>query len=625
MKKFLVFVAIAIAAVACKKEEPIVPEVKLTSEATVTLPTVDANATVTFTTNVAWKAALKEASDWLAVSPPSGEAGSGTVKLMANDNATNENRTAVLVITAETASVEVTITQLQKDALVLSGEKSYEIPAEGGSVEIEVGHNIPVEVSANVDWVTTTKAMETTKFTLVVAPNTDLAAREAKVTVAGGEFSEEIIITQAGFVPAFAIEPVENMIVDVNGGTKTYKVTANCEYTFGPDADWVTMTDNGDGTYTFSVAGGYNEPSNRTCYVWLNIGYDAVGGEDGGPDGTNDYTYFTITQTGTAKTAWAKNLTSDYSGVTLGLTARLAYKDDMILLATETQVHAINAVDGSYIQSVALPEGFTPHSLVNDNAGNVLVAARAAYVAKENETDPDPVQPDFVVYKVSSLSDISTPTPIASYNVGNIWGAVIGNLRVNGDVNGDAVIAAFCGTTNYAVLWEVKGGVVADPKAVALPQRNIWQPENGFVMPLGTTLADGLMYNGYGGNYSYAYCADASVAEPTFTEVFPGFSTWELGPSAASVVEMGGKKYMACFEHTFFPGWAIASKFYVLDITAPTTPAYYYIGHGILSGQDIAGAAYAGDIMMRAGNNALELYIVDDAQGWLEKVTIPVK
>ncbi len=648
--------ALAVAAFACTPEEEakVTPEVKLNSEAAVTVPVGGEEVTVTFTSNVAWTAALKEAAEWCVVATTSGEAGEGAVKLMVDSNTTNDNRVAVLVITAETATAEVTITQLQKDALVLNGTKKFEIPAAGGTVEFEVSANIAVTVTSDSDFVTETpaaKGMETVNHSWTVAPNTSLEARPAKLTVKGGEFTEEIVIEQAGFVPEFAWATEDALDFTGEGGTATVTVTANCEYTFVADegVEWLTIADNEDGTYTLTVASGYDDPSNRACNVWLTIGYDAEGAEEGGPDGTNDYKYFEVSQKGTATTVWSKNVPVDYTAITLGMSSRLAYSNGALLLATGTGVHAINPADGAYVQAATLPAGiFTTGemTMASDNAGNVLIADIVDFANPlEDATEETPaVYADFVLYKTSSLT--GTPEEFGRYNVGNIYGAHLGHIRINGNLDEDAVIVAFCGTTNYAVAWEVVAGEVKEPYAFPLPQRDIWNCRDGFVMPLGTKLSDGLYYNGYGSSYAYAYCADPTAVDydiedstpdtganedltaaiaAAWTDVYPAITTWELTPCAASLVEMGGKKYMACLEATYFPYWAIGTAFYVLDVTDPTAPTRFYTGHRLYNGQDLSGAKYAGDILMQAGDNALILYATDNAQGIVEKINVPVK
>ena len=123
MKKIALMLAIAAAAIACKPEEQITPEVTVNSDAAaLVIEQEGGEVLIDFDANVEWTAAFKGAADWCTLSPASGAAGPNKVKVIAVENETNDNRTVTVVITAQTAVKEVVVTQLQKDALVISGE-----------------------------------------------------------------------------------------------------------------------------------------------------------------------------------------------------------------------------------------------------------------------------------------------------------------------------------------------------------------------------------------------------------------------------------------------------------------------------------------------------------------------
>lgn len=205
MKKIALMLMAAIAVIACNPQEEIVPEIKVTTT-DFTLPlagTEDMSFKVQFTTNVAWTAALKEASEWCTITPSSGEAGDASVTVIALANPTKENRTAVLVLTAGTAVEEVTLTQLQTDAYELV-ESSATVGAEGGEYALKVMTNVDytVVVPEDVNWVTvaSTKAYAESTTTLNVAAFDELdATRSATLTVkAEGLEDLTFTLTQEG-------------------------------------------------------------------------------------------------------------------------------------------------------------------------------------------------------------------------------------------------------------------------------------------------------------------------------------------------------------------------------------------------------------------------------------------
>lgn len=205
MKKIALMLMAAIAVIACNPQDEIVPEIKVTTT-DFTLPlagTEDMSFKVQFTTNVAWTAALKEASEWCTITPSSGEAGDASVTVIALANPTKENRTAVLVITAGTAVEEVTLTQLQTDAYELV-ESSATVGAEGGEYALKVMTNVDytVVVPEDVNWITvaSTKAYAESTTTLNVAAFDELdATRSATLTVkAEGLEDLTFTLTQEG-------------------------------------------------------------------------------------------------------------------------------------------------------------------------------------------------------------------------------------------------------------------------------------------------------------------------------------------------------------------------------------------------------------------------------------------
>ncbi len=605
--------AIAIAAIACKPEETETPSVTVTStEETLVIEADGGSAEVTFDANVDWTAAFEGTTDW-RVSPASGAAGTGkSVKVIAGENKTDDDIKVVLVIKGQTAEAKVTVTQLAKDA-IRPVENEAEVPAKGGELKIAVQHNVEVTATPNVDWITVaeSKAMETSELVFNVAKNEGPESRTGTILLANGAFETEVTVTQQA--PAMEIDPAESKTFDGNGGSFEVTVTANVDYTVDPDVDWITVSNTGD-KYTFTVASGYNEPSDRTGYIWFYGDGKTLDTEGKVVDLAG---YIPVTQTGTATVLWSKE-TKDYSGFTLGASARLAVKDNMLIVSTGTEVHVLNAETGAYMQKVNLPEGFTPHSIVNDDAGNVLVAADAAWQGK------------LTIFKLSSLNDIANPTPFIVYDNVDIYSATLTGIRVTGDVNKEAVVTAYGKTLSipvYYVAWEVTGGVAGSAIFGSTNEARVspaWGQGAGYICPAGSKLSDGVYYNAYIANngYKHEYCADPAGAK-TWVEAYTAVSTWESGPAAASVAKVNGKTYMACLEYTFFNYSATYS--YVLDITAPATPALYYRAANLHLGLSALAGSAGGDIVMVAGDNCLKVYAIDNGQGVIVAVNVPVK
>lgn len=214
MKKIALFLMAAFAVIACEEKENFVPHLDF-PPTEVTIPTagtenLEAPVTVKFTANAAWTATLKGegVAEWLSISPKSGQAGDAAIKLDAVANTAKENRAATLEITVEGLEpVVVNVTQLQKNAIDVTAEASYTISFKGGSVEVEVGHNVDYTYEVVYDteepWLVETKAYATDKLTFTAGEQeANAAARTASLYVYSELGVVDVItITQEAWSP----------------------------------------------------------------------------------------------------------------------------------------------------------------------------------------------------------------------------------------------------------------------------------------------------------------------------------------------------------------------------------------------------------------------------------------
>ena len=190
MKKIaLMLMAACFAVVAC--EEEFVPHADF-PPTQVTIPAVGTDevpVAFDFSANAAWTATLvgENVVEWLSISPKKGEAGDASIKFTATANTDKENRTATLEITvAGLEPIQVPVVQLQKNAIDVNAEDAYTVSFRGGSVEIEVGHNVDYTYEVSGEWLAEvkSKAYTTDKLTFS-APEQEVnaPARTATVTV----------------------------------------------------------------------------------------------------------------------------------------------------------------------------------------------------------------------------------------------------------------------------------------------------------------------------------------------------------------------------------------------------------------------------------------------------------
>lgn len=234
------------------------------------------SAIIRFTANAPWKATADQ--EWCTVSPASGKAGTVEVSVTASANAGYDERNAKVVIESGTAKQSVTITQKQKDAIVLTSSK-VEVVGDGGEFSIEVQANIPyeyeIEESAKA-WITprtTTRGLTTSVLRFVAAENTNTEKRQGSVTIRSGEKAETVTVYQEGMVPSIVLTKNEYVVSD-KGETIQVELKSNVAYEVQmPGVDWITETKTramSSFTHYFVVAANEGYDSREATVVFKN-------------------------------------------------------------------------------------------------------------------------------------------------------------------------------------------------------------------------------------------------------------------------------------------------------------------------------------------------------------------
>lgn len=609
MKKIALFLMAAIAVISCKpEEEAIVPEVTVnTAEETLVIPTAGGEAVISFTTNVDWTANIAETVDWCTLTPSTGKAGEVTVKLIAQKNETNDNRIATVVITAQDVVKQVKVTQLQKNALVLSGESAFEVPAEGGEVKFTVSANVTLTATPDVDWIVATKAMQNTEYSFTVAAN-DGAARSGKIVVTDGKLTEEVTVSQAAWVPVFEVSPAEDQWLAVAGGTVELNVNANVEYEVTMDEnDWLTLAGE-NGAYTLTAG-------ENPAFDYRAVGVYVTPKDEAFVDSA---VAFYVFQNGHAAKLWAVHPAEDFKEYDASQKVRLAAYGDKLLVSNSTKIYVVDSATGSLENTISMPEGVSVQSLVVDDAGNILVAADAGYGV------------DFTVY---TIPDITNPVPetYLTYNTGNYYGVDTGNLRVKGNIKENAVITATVsdGAGGAVLFWEVVGGECSTWYWTSVPYAGS-EVTYACAAPAGNTLADGLFYIGYGGDYNLRYAA--SVTKDAASEWAVSYvtgSSWMENYNCISTAEWNGTKYAATVMGCHFDYDAADALLLNVNNPAAAELVYRHYGDGDVAWDWAAGVnpSWTGlgvysDVLLVPTEDALLMVYVDSNYGAMACVAI---
>jgi|GEM_PF-900117 len=105
--------------------------------------------TMTITTGDAWSmtASGTKSAGWLSIEPSSGAAGTFTITIKATEENTGyDERNAYVTFKVGSVSSIVTVTQKQKDAIILQKDR-VEMPAEGGSFDVTLQSNVKYAVT----------------------------------------------------------------------------------------------------------------------------------------------------------------------------------------------------------------------------------------------------------------------------------------------------------------------------------------------------------------------------------------------------------------------------------------------------------------------------------------------
>ena len=164
------------------------PSIILSSEK-VAVSTRGGSFTVDVNSNVDATMSIASGAEWLN-EVTSRSMSTHSYTFLAAPNEGYDTRVGKISFKNEQNKVEatVTVTQMQKDALVIS-QSVYDIGAAGGRVSIEASTNVELDVSISEPWVrrVMTRSMNLVSYDFEVEPNTGYEVRECTVTFSGGE------------------------------------------------------------------------------------------------------------------------------------------------------------------------------------------------------------------------------------------------------------------------------------------------------------------------------------------------------------------------------------------------------------------------------------------------------
>lgn len=166
----------------------------------------NAEATFTFSSSREWEA--QTTSDWLSLSPTSGDAGKQHMTLTTTSkNTTGTARTAVIRLSSLALTREVTVRQEACDFVKLE-QDLYQVPAAGGPLQIHFSTNVEqndLAIYGSADWLTQgakTRSAQSFIIELDVLPNSEERSRMASVSFYTKNEGEDILLNTATIMQA---------------------------------------------------------------------------------------------------------------------------------------------------------------------------------------------------------------------------------------------------------------------------------------------------------------------------------------------------------------------------------------------------------------------------------------
>ena len=198
----------------CSKDDDVISEsgkqeskITIIRQSETVIPQDGGDVTIEFEATSPWTIGIaSDLASWCSASPTSGMPGKGTVTISIKGNEEYDERNASINIFSGDAIGIVSITQKQKDALLVTSDK-VEIGFEGETTSIEVMSN--VEFSYVIDeesssWIqlSETRGLSTTVIPLVISANSSKEPRVLPIILGGGKGTRLYPLTKERSKPA---------------------------------------------------------------------------------------------------------------------------------------------------------------------------------------------------------------------------------------------------------------------------------------------------------------------------------------------------------------------------------------------------------------------------------------
>ena len=234
---------------------------------TITVEAAANNYIVAVSSPCSWRATTEE--DWITLETELGIDGKQQLIFAVKDYYETAERQGKIVVSNrdEGFSAELTVAQKAFAPEWTVEPEALNFAVEGGTQEVVITANFDYEYSANVDWITFKRASNGISVT---APNSmEAEERTAEITISSEKYglSKVVNVKQGAFVPEWTVE-TEALNFAVEGGTQEIAITANFEYKYTANVEWITFKRTSNGISV--TVPNYVEVNERTAEITIS-------------------------------------------------------------------------------------------------------------------------------------------------------------------------------------------------------------------------------------------------------------------------------------------------------------------------------------------------------------------
>lgn len=253
MQVFIAIFVMGLAGCVNQPEKEVVPKISVPSgvdnyfKKNMEFESAGGEKLMIFSTNVDWSMQVTKTQNgikWLNVTPSRGGSGANSVTFAAEENTTSDDRSVVVLFTAGDSIRSIIVNQKHLDALTLTSNR-FEVPAEGGNVDIEVNSTMDFKVTIPEDyksWIhqssSHTRAMKSTKVSFTIDPSYEYTNREGRIYFSADNKEEVVNIYQTGGGKIVLSQNEYNL----TGSEQEFSVDISSNFDFSlemPNVDWL--------------------------------------------------------------------------------------------------------------------------------------------------------------------------------------------------------------------------------------------------------------------------------------------------------------------------------------------------------------------------------------------------